>query len=59
MLTDVPTSIGAMLGGHLKPSTYFESLRTFETESVFAREDLLPSLAEVALIPYLTAKRGF
>jgi predicted ATP-grasp superfamily ATP-dependent carboligase len=59
MVTDLPTSFGAMLGGRLKPSTYLESLRTFETESVFSREDILPSFAEVALIPYLTAKRGF
>jgi predicted ATP-grasp superfamily ATP-dependent carboligase len=59
MLTDVPTSLGGILGGRLDTRAYLKSLRNFDTESVFDSQDVLPSLAEIALIPYLTAKRGF
>ena len=59
MVTDLPTSLGGIVGGRLTVGNYWKSLKTFETESVFSREDILPSLAEIVLIPYLTAKRGF
>jgi hypothetical protein len=35
------------------------SLKTFSVESVFSQEDVLPSLVEIALIPYLSVKRGY
>jgi predicted ATP-grasp superfamily ATP-dependent carboligase len=59
MVTDFPTSLSGIVGGRLTVGNYWKSLKTFETESVFSREDILPSLAEIVLIPYLTAKRGF
>jgi hypothetical protein len=59
MVTDLPTSLGGIVGRRLTVGNYWKSLKTFETESVFSREDILPSLAEIVLIPYLTAKRGF
>ena len=59
MVTDLPTSLGGIVGGRLTVGNYWKSLKTFETESVFSREDILPSLAEIVLIPYLSAKRGF
>jgi D-aspartate ligase len=59
MITDLPTSLGGMLRGRLPISDYLESLKKLETESVFSAEDILPTLAEIALIPYLTVKRGF
>jgi len=59
MVTDFPTSLVNIAGGRLAMRTYLQSLKTFETESVFASEDILPSLAEIAMIPYLTVKRGF
>jgi predicted ATP-grasp superfamily ATP-dependent carboligase len=59
MVTDLPTSVGGIFGGRLTVGAYLKSLKNFETESVFSREDILPSLAEIVLIPYLTAKRGF
>jgi D-aspartate ligase len=59
MVTDIPTSLRGIAGGRLALSTYIESLRNFETESVFSHEDLIPSVAEIMLLPYLTAKRGF
>jgi D-aspartate ligase len=38
---------------------YVKSLRDFSVESVFSGEDPLPSLAEIALLPYLAVKRGY
>jgi hypothetical protein len=31
----------------------------FKIESVFSSEDIGPSLAEMALLPYLAVKRGY
>ena len=31
----------------------------FSIESVFSRDDIMPTLAEVALLPYLAVKRGY
>jgi hypothetical protein len=59
MVTDVPTSVGDILGGRLSIGRYVKSLKSLGTESVFSGEDLLPSVAEIVLLPYLTAKRGF
>jgi D-aspartate ligase len=59
MVTDVPTSIAGILKGRLDLHTYSKSLRNFSIESVFSREDVLPSLVELALIPYLTVKKGY
>ena len=59
MVTDVPTSIADMIQGRLGLSGYLRSLRALTTESVFSREDVRPTLAELALLPYLAVKRGF
>jgi predicted ATP-grasp superfamily ATP-dependent carboligase len=59
LVTDVPTAINDMLTGHLSVRSYLESLRHTRTESVFSREDPLPSLAELAFLPYLAAKKYF
>ena len=37
---------------------YARSLRAANVESVFSRDDPLPGLAELALLPYLAVKRG-
>ena len=37
---------------------YMRSLRVFDVESVFSRDDPRPGLAELALLPYLAVKRG-
>jgi D-aspartate ligase len=34
------------------------SLRNVDTEAVFSLRDPLPALYEIALLPYLAAKRG-
>lgn len=59
MVTDIPTSLLGICGGRLDLRTYLRSLRHFRIESVFSSEDILPSLAEIALIPYLTITRGY
>ncbi len=59
LITDLPTGIVEMIGGHLDWRTYLRSLKGVNVESVFSREDPLPGLVETALIPYLYVKRGF
>jgi predicted ATP-grasp superfamily ATP-dependent carboligase len=59
MVTDVPTSLGGIFAGRLSFRDYARSLRDFSVESVFSWEDLLPTLAEIALLPYLAVKRGY
>ena len=59
MVTDLPTSLGDIFARRLDVRTYLRSLKDFNIESVFNAEDILPSLAEIALLPYLAVKRGF
>ena len=59
LITDVPTGILEILGGRQDWQTYLRSLRQFDVESVFSREDPSSGLAELALLPYASMKRGF
>lgn len=59
LVTDLPTGIRQILNGHLDWRSYLQSLKSFQVEAVFSREDPLPGLAELALLPYLFLKRGF
>jgi D-aspartate ligase len=59
LLTDLPTGVLEILAGHLDWRDYWRSLRTAHVEAVFNREDPLPGLMELALLPYLSLKRGF
>jgi D-aspartate ligase len=59
ILTDVPTAVLEILRGRLRLGAYLRSLRRADVEAVFSREDPLPGLAELALIPYLSLKKGF
>jgi predicted ATP-grasp superfamily ATP-dependent carboligase len=58
LLTDLPTAIGEICRGRLRTGAYLRTLRRAEVEAVFSREDPLPGLAELAMIPYLAVKRG-
>jgi len=58
ILTDLPTAIGEIHRRRLRLVDYLRSLRRAQVEAVFCREDPLPGLAELALIPYLAVKRG-
>jgi predicted ATP-grasp superfamily ATP-dependent carboligase len=57
LVTDIPTALSEIVHGHLRLGSYFTSLRSTRVESVFCREDPLPSLAEVVLLPYLISKK--
>lgn len=57
LLTDVPTALSDMIGGHLSMGNYLASLRKMRVESVFCRKDPMPSLAEALLLPYLILKK--
>ncbi len=59
LATDLPTAIVDAFAGRLDLRSYVRSLRQADEEAVFSREDPLPGLAELALIPYLAFKRGF
>jgi D-aspartate ligase len=59
MITDLPAAFLEISGGHLDLREYVRSLRAARVEAVFSREDPLPGLAEILLIPYLAIKRGF
>lgn len=59
LVTDLPTAILQILNGHLDWRAYLRSLRNFQVEAVFSRADPLPGFAELALLPYLSLKRGF
>jgi D-aspartate ligase len=57
LLTDLPTALSDILGGHLGVDAYMKSLRRTRIESVFCRNDPLPWLGEILLLPYLAAKK--
>lgn len=59
IMTDLPTGLQEVRHGRLRWREYAASVRDSDTEAVFARDDPRPSLAELALLPYLIVKRGF
>ena len=59
LVTDLPIGALEIFGGRLGWRAYLRTLRTAHTESVFSRDDPLPGLVELALVPYLSVKRGF
>jgi predicted ATP-grasp superfamily ATP-dependent carboligase len=59
LVTDVSTGVYELLKGRLDWRAYLRSLKGYHIESVFSREDPLPGLVELMLVPYLYVKRGF
>jgi D-aspartate ligase len=59
LITDIPTVLSEIIKGRLKISDYLKSMEGKKEFAVFALNDPLPFLAEVALLPYLWVKRGF
>lgn len=57
--TDFPTALSQMLSGNLRLREYLRSVLDADVDAVFAWTDPLPSLVELALIPYMAVKRGF
>jgi predicted ATP-grasp superfamily ATP-dependent carboligase len=59
LVTDISTGVVEILHGDLNWRVYLKSLRGIQVESVFSREDPLPALVELTLVPYLAVRRGF
>ena len=59
LLTDLPTGFVQIRAGDFSLREYLRTLRSAHVEAVFSRNDPLPGLAELALLPYLAVKRGF
>ena len=57
--TDFPAAALEVVAGRLSLADYWRTVRDFDVEAVFCRDDPRPGLAELALIPYLAVKRGF
>jgi predicted ATP-grasp superfamily ATP-dependent carboligase len=58
LVTDVPNAIRDLRAGALDLRGYLRTLRRVDVEAVFALDDPLPCLYELALLPYLAVKRG-
>ncbi len=58
LATDLPTSIGQIARGRLSWRVFLDSLRRVDIEAVFARDDPLPGLAEITLLPHLIRTRS-
>jgi D-aspartate ligase len=58
VVTDMPNAVRDMAAGDLKVRDYLRTLPDVDTEAVFSWRDPLPGLYELALLPYLAAKRG-
>ena len=59
LMTDLPVGIHGFVLGRWGLREYLKSLSSADTGAVFDVKDLLPSLAEVALVPYLVLKKGY
>lgn len=58
LATDVPNAVRDIKAGRLRARDYLRTLSGVDTEAVFSLRDPLPSLYELALLPYLALKRG-
>lgn len=58
LTTDVPNAVIDIRAKRLHTRDYLRTLRSVNTEAVFSLEDPLPGIYELALLPYLAAKRG-
>ncbi len=59
LVTDVPTALFDLLQGKLEFRPYLKSLKSMQVESVFSKQDPLPSLGEFLLLPYSITKKYF
>ncbi len=53
LITDIPTALSGMLRGNGNVALWIETLRRIRVESVFARDDPFPSVAEAIMLPFL------
>jgi D-aspartate ligase len=59
MITDLPMALGDIISMRLSPNAYFGSLRRTQVESVFCKEDPLPSFAELLVLPRLLLQKKY
>jgi predicted ATP-grasp superfamily ATP-dependent carboligase len=59
LVTDLPSGLLEIVHRRLGLRSYLRTVRRATTESVFSRDDFLPGLVEIGLVPYLSIKRGF
>ncbi len=57
LLPDIPLVLSDLADGYLKLGEYWRSLKATCIESVFSSEDVLPSIAELLLLPYFIKKK--
>jgi D-aspartate ligase len=57
LLTDIPTVVFDLGHGDCTFDSYWSSLARTKVESVFCAQDILPSLAELVMLPYLMIKK--
>ncbi len=58
LATDVPNALRDARRGDLDVRAYLHSLRGVDAEAVWSRDDPLPGLLELGLLPYLAVRRG-
>ncbi len=59
LTTDIPTVFLEVMRGRMKISDYLVTMKGKKQFAVLSLDDPLPFFAEIAMIPYLWAKRGF
>ncbi len=59
LLTDLPSALLELRRGRLDWRAYVGSLRAADVEAVFSRDDPVPGLVEITMLPYLAVTRGF
>jgi len=59
LMTDVPTVFFEIIKSRMPIGAYLKSLRRPMEFAVLSKDDMLPCLAELMLLPYLYYKRGF
>jgi predicted ATP-grasp superfamily ATP-dependent carboligase len=57
LITDLPTVAADLFTGRTSLGAYLKSLNRTGIESVFCPNDVMPSIAEVVLLPYLVMKK--
>ncbi len=59
LITDLPTALSSLLHGDVNLTSYYQSLKNTQVESVFSKDDPLPFFGEMILLPYLVVKKYF
>lgn len=57
LLPDIPLVLSDLACGYLKLGDYWHSLKATRVESVYSSEDVMPSIAELLLLPYFIKKK--